>query len=291
VSDYTFTGQRAERGFGLMDYQARYYDPKLGRFVSADTVVPSYATPQTLNRYAYSYNNPVRYYDSDGHCAPFCGLLFTWLAFDYLPRETLAAGARAVAPLDIPLVSDLAALDVRATDQFWTAVNGDELGLTTKQRIDAAGEGEIAALDEAFVVYGFIEAIMAARDTLDQVRSSPSPASRLPERPNDKGKTTGILVADGQEYGPIVSGKSGPAADIPRGTPGFNGVTKTHVEGHASAIMRQTGAINGTLYINNQPCLGPRGCDSMLPRMLPEDATLRVVGPNGFDKTYTGIPD
>jgi RHS repeat-associated protein len=45
VSDYTFIGQRAERGLGLMDYQARYYDPKLGRCVSADTVVPSYAAP------------------------------------------------------------------------------------------------------------------------------------------------------------------------------------------------------------------------------------------------------
>jgi RHS repeat-associated protein len=41
-TDYQFTGQRKE-GFGLYDYQARFYDPLLGRFVSADTIVPSAA--------------------------------------------------------------------------------------------------------------------------------------------------------------------------------------------------------------------------------------------------------
>jgi RHS repeat-associated protein len=70
VSDYTFTGQRVERGFGLMDYNARYYDPGLGRFVSADMVVPQAGNPQALNRYAYVLNNPIVYIDPSGHCLP-----------------------------------------------------------------------------------------------------------------------------------------------------------------------------------------------------------------------------
>jgi len=53
--------------FGLYDYRARYYDPVLGRFISADTVVPEPGNPQALNRYAYVYNNPVRYTDPSGH--------------------------------------------------------------------------------------------------------------------------------------------------------------------------------------------------------------------------------
>jgi RHS repeat-associated protein len=69
-TDFTFTGQRAERGFALMDYNARYYDPGLGRFVSADTLVPEAGNPQALNRYAYAGNNPVRYTDPSGHCTP-----------------------------------------------------------------------------------------------------------------------------------------------------------------------------------------------------------------------------
>ena len=69
-TDFTFTGQRAERGFGLMDYNARYYNPRLGRFISADSIVPEPGNPQALNRYSYVNNSPVRYDDPSGHGAP-----------------------------------------------------------------------------------------------------------------------------------------------------------------------------------------------------------------------------
>jgi len=67
TTDYGYTGQRNEAGLGLMDYGARYYDPALGRFVSADTVVPNPGNPQDLNRYAYVRNNPLNYIDPTGH--------------------------------------------------------------------------------------------------------------------------------------------------------------------------------------------------------------------------------
>jgi RHS repeat-associated protein len=65
-TDRLYTGQRQET-FGLYDYRARYYDPALGRFVSADTVVPEAGNPQALNQYAYVTNNPLRYTDPSGH--------------------------------------------------------------------------------------------------------------------------------------------------------------------------------------------------------------------------------
>jgi RHS repeat-associated protein len=67
-TDFTFTGQRAERGFGLMDYQARYYGPRLGRFISPDSIVPNPGDPQDLNRYSYVRGNPIRFNDPSGHC-------------------------------------------------------------------------------------------------------------------------------------------------------------------------------------------------------------------------------
>jgi RHS repeat-associated protein len=66
-TDYQFTGQKNDTGTGLYYYLARYYDPVTGRFLSPDTVIPSPGNPQALNRYAYTFNNPLRYRDPSGH--------------------------------------------------------------------------------------------------------------------------------------------------------------------------------------------------------------------------------
>ncbi|MEO6063438.1 MAG: polymorphic toxin-type HINT domain-containing protein [Thermoflexales bacterium] len=51
----------------LMDYVARGYSPALGRFISADTIVPGAENPQAFNRYAYVLGNPLAYVDPSGH--------------------------------------------------------------------------------------------------------------------------------------------------------------------------------------------------------------------------------
>jgi len=66
-TDYRYTGQREESLIGLYDYGARWYDPAVGHFVQADTIVPTIANPQALDRYGYGLNNPVRYSDPSGH--------------------------------------------------------------------------------------------------------------------------------------------------------------------------------------------------------------------------------
>ena len=66
-TDKLFTGQREMVGLGIYHYQARFYSPKLGRFLSADTIVPSYANPQNLYRYSYVLGNPLKYTDPTGH--------------------------------------------------------------------------------------------------------------------------------------------------------------------------------------------------------------------------------
>ena len=69
-----FTGQVLDNvAGGLYFYNARYYDPALGRFVSADTIVPNPGNPQALNRYSYVGNNPPGFSDPSGH-GPECGV-------------------------------------------------------------------------------------------------------------------------------------------------------------------------------------------------------------------------
>jgi len=57
-TSFRYTGQRAESLLGLYYYGARWYDPALGRFAQADTIVPGAMDPQNMNRYSYASNNP-----------------------------------------------------------------------------------------------------------------------------------------------------------------------------------------------------------------------------------------
>jgi RHS repeat-associated protein len=66
-TDYRFTGQRFEAGLGIYAMGVRWYDPYIDRFLSPDTIIPQPENPQSLNRYSYGYNNPLRYIDLTGH--------------------------------------------------------------------------------------------------------------------------------------------------------------------------------------------------------------------------------
>ncbi len=65
-TDKKFIDQRLDQT-GLYYYGARYYDATIGRFISLDTLVPSTLNPQSLNRYSYCLNNPLKYVDPSGH--------------------------------------------------------------------------------------------------------------------------------------------------------------------------------------------------------------------------------
>ncbi len=72
VTDFAYTGQRDldmqgnSFSLGLMDYNARFYDESLGRFISPDSIVPD-GNPQSLNRYSYVQNDPIGLNDPTGH--------------------------------------------------------------------------------------------------------------------------------------------------------------------------------------------------------------------------------
>ncbi len=64
---YKYTGQELDSSTDLYDYHARLYDPLLGRFISPDPIVQDPFDPQSLNRYSYARNNPLRYTDPTGN--------------------------------------------------------------------------------------------------------------------------------------------------------------------------------------------------------------------------------
>jgi len=66
VTDYRFTDQEYDASSGLYNYDARLYDPVIGRFI-ADPVTQDLYAPQLLNRYSYVGNNPLLYIDPTGN--------------------------------------------------------------------------------------------------------------------------------------------------------------------------------------------------------------------------------
>lgn len=63
---FRFTGQEQDTTTGLYYYDARYYDPSIGRFISQDPWAGRLMDPQTLNKYSYVLNNPMKYKDPTG---------------------------------------------------------------------------------------------------------------------------------------------------------------------------------------------------------------------------------
>jgi hypothetical protein len=158
----------------------------------------------------------------------------------------------------------------------------------------AAGRGGAAAGAAGAEARGAATAaearsVAGATSQADRAAAGAAPGGAAPTRPAVPdfagGKTSGVLRTPTGDV-PLQSGWQGPALSIPKGTSGFDIVTRTHVEGHAAAAMRQQGLTDATVYINN-----PVICDSCmnnLPRMLPNGSRLTVVTPDGTAITFTG---
>lgn len=61
-----YCGHEHLTGLGLINMNARLYDPLLGRFLSPDPYVQAPEHSQSFNRYSYCMNNPLKYTDKSG---------------------------------------------------------------------------------------------------------------------------------------------------------------------------------------------------------------------------------
>jgi len=68
---FSFTGAPYFSGPGLYQMGARYYNPKIRRFITRDTYRGDIYQPWTQNLYTYCNNNPVNYIDPTGHIPVF----------------------------------------------------------------------------------------------------------------------------------------------------------------------------------------------------------------------------
>jgi len=94
---HKYTGQEEDDSTKLYYYGARYYDPVLGRFVSADWTIKTTSDPQALNRYAYARNNPVIYTDPTGNFFIIDDIIMAAIAIAQAVAAAYSAATAAVA--------------------------------------------------------------------------------------------------------------------------------------------------------------------------------------------------
>jgi hypothetical protein len=133
------------------------------------------------------------------------------------------------------------------------------------------------------------------RDRVDALREELPPP--VPQRQRGtRQKTHGRWVgSDGVPHA-ITSGADDNAqlAERTLGELGIPGMTTrtSDVEMKLAAMLRIRHTTTGepqhvSVVLNQAPCRGPRGCDTLVPVLLPEGCTLTVHRPN-MRKTYTG---
>lgn len=66
-NEICYTGQVYDKESGQYYYNARFYNPGDGRFLSQDTYRGEFKSPNTWHLYVYCANNPVNYVDPSGH--------------------------------------------------------------------------------------------------------------------------------------------------------------------------------------------------------------------------------
>jgi RHS repeat-associated protein len=143
-TDFTFTGQRAGPANyvgSLMDYNARFYSPALGRFVSADSIVPSTSRSNALNRYSYVIGNPLSMRDPTGHWfeTVFDLVMAAWSFAEFAEEPNLENTASlvldvAAVVVPIPAVGGLAIKGAKRVDKIVNLVR-------VANRIDNVADG------------------------------------------------------------------------------------------------------------------------------------------------------
>ncbi|NML40711.1 hypothetical protein HHL17_26170 [Chitinophaga sp. G-6-1-13] len=152
TTDYLFSGMELDES-GLYYFNARYYDPFTGRFITADDRLGGkpYQT-DVYNRYAYTLNNPVRNYDPSGHVLGddlLMGLFDVIIDVAELPDPVLEAfslgeEAATQAVMDKGLDETMA--------EAWAATEG-ELGQEFSQGLlEAVGQRSISK-EQALAMY------------------------------------------------------------------------------------------------------------------------------------------
>lgn len=119
----TYTGHAFDPATGLYHFQARFYDPETGRFLSADPYLGDPATPPSLHRFLYAYGDPLRYTDPTGR-----------MTVHYVEREALA-GKRPAPPTQWGVPAELSLAEAAVHSDLRQIYSDSAHGVAEQYRI------------------------------------------------------------------------------------------------------------------------------------------------------------
>ncbi|PJZ51207.1 hypothetical protein CH380_21290, partial [Leptospira adleri] len=118
---YKYTGQEEDRETGLYYYKARYYDPEIGRFTQADSILDT-KNPNSMDLYMYTEGNPVNHTDPSGNSIGLGAIAA--ITFPMFSLPTIGAAAVGVAIMaSVVIASALAAIGL-GTSLGYMGLNG-----------------------------------------------------------------------------------------------------------------------------------------------------------------------
>jgi RHS repeat-associated protein len=91
-----FTGKQRDTETNNDYFGVRYFGSNMGRFLTPDLHAPSLTNPQSWNKYAYAFNNPLRLIDPNGSFPTDAHILWTTAALNQLGFSNAAAFASTV---------------------------------------------------------------------------------------------------------------------------------------------------------------------------------------------------
>lgn len=203
-----FTGHRNDAATGLVYMQARYYDPKIGRFLSVDPVAFSPDSPRHFNLYWYANGNPYRYTDPDGRCSDAgngCDAMVQAYAANRLANPTAP-----LTPIDkIGLTVGIAAATATGMDEAAgaaaaiRAVGRSVVSNTVSNALKSASSESAGPLKNAS---GNLD--RAAESARTQPANTPNLTAHVRSQMQSRGISTEQVV-DAANHGEVVPSKPG----------------------------------------------------------------------------------
>lgn len=173
---YRYTGQYLDEETGFYYLRARYYNPKIMRFITEDSYLGDIKNPLSLNLYGYCMGNPVMLMDYNGHWSLSIGAIDSNISIELKAIAVIMVLMTASAVEDIMNLVDILDSSSAQTSSMGlesavtTTVQETELNLENESTTEGTSEdGLFDPLDNHTVINGKLPTTGDANSSMDYV--------------------------------------------------------------------------------------------------------------------------